>query len=425
MRFNWLHRVARLPLDNSNERRHLWPALKQLYSRFMRHRGMQAAASLTYTTLFAVVPLTAVVYSILSAVPEFQGVGDKLQQYLFDQFVPATGEQVRQQLNNFSNQARNLTFVGVGFLFVTAVMMMVSIESAFNSIWQAPSRRSGVSSFLMYWAVLTLGPLLIGAAFVFSSYVASLRMFNDAMAGFSDERLLHLVSPILSFLALLFVYMVIPNARVRLRHAAVGSAVTAVLIELAKFGFGLYVTNFRSYELIYGAFAAVPLFLLWIYVSWMIILLGAEIIAWLADTRSGDWQQQAPLWQSLVILAWMHQRQCKGQQLQTDEISAHLGGGFRKLMQPMEDNGWVIETEDATFVLARSLDTLPLWKLIEELPWSIPDTPAPDHLPREVDCDTLNDCIARATSAKREALDIPVAALFPTASPHLPQVHQD
>ncbi|MGJ8522361.1 hypothetical protein R84981_001046 [Carnimonas sp. R-84981] len=412
MRWNWLKRLASLPLDNHNERRHLWPALHELYNRFMRHDVMKTAASLTYTTLFAVVPLTAVVYSILSAVPEFQGVGDKAQQFLFDQFVPATGEVVREQLNNFSNQARNLTLVGAGFLFVTAVMMMVSIEGAFNSIWQVSGHRRGVSSFLRYWAILTLGPILIGAGFALSSYVTSLNLVNNAVEGVGYERLLRLLSPVLSFLALLFIYMVIPNARVRLGYAAVGAAITALLIELAKFGFGLYVANFPSYQLIYGAFAAVPLFLLWIYVTWLIVLLGAEIISWLGETRSGEYAQQPPLWQALQVLAWLYHSQREGQLVATADISERLGGGFRRVLEPLIENGWLVESDEQQWVLARAMETLPLWQLIDQLPWDVPEQQAPEALAQCVDIDTLNRALTEARQQRRDILATPVAALF-------------
>ncbi|MGJ8524465.1 hypothetical protein LMG33818_000173 [Halomonadaceae bacterium LMG 33818] len=418
MLIRWLRRLAALPLGDDNERRHLWPALRTLYQRFMGHDAFKSAASLTYTTLFAVVPLTAVIYSILSAVPEFQGVGEHMQAYIFDQFVPATGEEVRQQLNNFSTQARNLTFVGVAFLFVTAVMMMVTIEQAFNSIWQTMTRRSGVSSFLMYWAVLTLGPLLLGAAFVASSYITSVRLINDAVNGVGYEHVLSIVSPIMSFVAFLFIYMVIPNAEVKLRHAWVGALITSILIEIAKEGFSLYVTNFPSYQLIYGAFAAVPLFLLWVYVSWLIILLGAEIIAWLGATQSGEWQQSEPMILSIVVLSWLYQAQLDGKRVSSDELAEHVGGSFHDLMQPMQKLGWVVETDESEWVLARSLETLPLWQLLDDLPWKLPDT-LPHDLPENVDASLLDERIRSSIEEHRKELSIAVSDLFRTPAQKL------
>ncbi|ANF58122.1 hypothetical protein A5892_12140 [Halotalea alkalilenta] len=422
MRLNWLHRLAALPLARGQDQRRLGEAVAQLYSRFMRHSGFKTAASLTYTTLFAVVPLSTVLYSMLAAVPEFQGVGEQVQGYLFQQFVPATGQVVLEQLNNFSSQARNLTFVGLGFLFITAVMMMVTIEQAFNDIWQVGSSRSGVSSFLMYWAVLTLGPLLIGAAFVISSYVASLRLFSDAVAGVSNDMLLSLLSPLLSFLAFLFIYMVIPNYRVRLHHAAAGAVLTALLIELAKFGFGLYVANFPSYQLIYGAFAAVPLFLLWIYTSWLIILLGAEFIAWLAETQRGEWRRFAPLWQALAVLAWLHEAHRKGESVSSKVLVRRIGGGYRSLMSPMVERGWIAEMEGARWVLAQSLETLPLWRVIEELPWPLPLEAAPSELLPSFGAERLNEKLLAYREQSRAQLDTPVATLFEPAqsAPEMP-----
>ena len=143
----------------------------KLVSRFNYHDGKKTASALTYTTLFAIVPLMTVIYAMFAVIPSFDGVGDQLQTTVFSQFLPSTGATVLEYLNEFSDQARNLTSVGLIFLFVTSVMMMITIEGAFNAIWQVPKGRKGLSSFLMYWAVLTLGPLMLGSGFLLSSFL--------------------------------------------------------------------------------------------------------------------------------------------------------------------------------------------------------------------------------------------------------------
>jgi membrane protein len=191
---------------------------------------------LTYTTLFAVVPFMTVVYAMLSAIPSFQGISEQLQGLIFSQFVPATGSTLVEHLRDFSRQARSLTLIGLIFLLVTAVMMMVTVERAFNTIWHVSRSRRGVSSFLLYWAVLTLGPLLVGSGFLLSSYLASLTLVRgaaDVLGG--PATFLRLLPLTLSFTAFVFIYMAVPNCRVRFRHAVAGQGRLFSLCHLLSF----------------------------------------------------------------------------------------------------------------------------------------------------------------------------------------------
>jgi len=249
-----------------------------LCKRFVENRGAGNAAALTYTTLFAVVPMMTVTFAMLSAIPAFKGVGEEIQGFIFNNFVPSTGETVQEYLREFTTQARQLTWFGVGLLAVTAFLMLVTIEKTFNVIWRVRQPRRGMSSFLLYWAILSLGPLLLGAGFAVSTYIASLSLISgpDAVVG---ARTLLAFTPLLSSIAAFtLLYAAVPNTRVPLRHAVLGGLFSAVLFEVAKALFGLYVRLFPGYHLIYGAFATVPLFLVWIYLSWLIVLLGAELV---------------------------------------------------------------------------------------------------------------------------------------------------
>lgn len=261
---------------------------------FIRNQGILNASALTYTTLFAVVPLMTVTYAMLAAIPSFQGVGDQLQGWIFSNFVPATGAVVQDYLADFSSQARKLTAVGVAFLAITAIMMMKNIEAAFNRVWRVTEPRKGLSSFLLYWAVLSLGPILIGLGLVLTSYIASLPLISSATEIAGKLRLLSLLPMLLSAVAFTLLYAAVPNCRVPVKYAAIGAIVVAILFEAAKRGFAFFVTQFPSYELIYGAFAAVPLFLAWIYITWIIILLGAELTRSLTIWRGEDRYSSAP-----------------------------------------------------------------------------------------------------------------------------------
>ncbi|OHV11916.1 YihY family inner membrane protein [Kushneria phosphatilytica] len=388
--------------------------LRELIKRFNRHDGQKTAASLTYTTLFAVVPLTTVLYAMLAAVPEFQGVGEKMQGYLFQQFVPATGEVVLNTLRNFTTQARNLTAVGALFLFVTSLLMMITVEKAFNNIWQVPDNRKGIASFLLYWAVLTLGPILVGTGFVLSSYLMSLTFVSNAASWFGGGKfLLRLLPPLLSFLAFLFLYMAVPNYRVRMRHAAGGALLVSLLLELAKLGFSLYVANFPSYQVIYGAFAAVPLFLLWIYLSWAIVLLGAEVSAWLGETQRADWRHWAMYWQGLGVLMLLDRAHQEGRgAISAAKLRRLLGGRARTLLVLLEEAGWAVPTEEGNWVLAHSLSTLTLWEYNRRMPGSVPDTGQPPEALQEV-----YRVLQQACECQKAALDRPLRTLFHDVDP--------
>ncbi|MCM5703496.1 virulence factor BrkB family protein [Larsenimonas salina] len=354
--------------------------VRHLFTRFARHDGLRTAGALTYTTLFAVVPLTTVLYAMLSAVPAFQGVGDQLQTYVFQQFLPATGEVVIDKLNQFSHQAQQLTGVGIGVLFVTSIMMMYTIEHAFNQIWQVSTHRRGIASFVIYWTVLTLGPLLIGSGFALSSYLASLRIFDTAAFLFGGRDLILMLMPLfLSVLAFFFVYMAVPSTRVRVRDALIGAVSVAVSFELAKYGFSVFVSHFPSYQIIYGAFAAVPLFLIWVYLCWAIVLLGAELTAYLGESHRADWRHWSSFWQSIGLLYKLDKQRALGGELSLRQVRRLVGGHYRSLMAPLVEQRWVVQGIQGGWVLARSLDELPLCDILMHIGWQPSDEyAAPD-----------------------------------------------
>ena len=153
--------------------------LRYLGARLVEDRCQQSAAALTYVTLFALVPLITVFYTILSIVPTFQSLGDQVQALIFNHFVPSTGAEIQHYLANFAEKARGLTLAGTLLLLAAAYLMLKNIEKAFNQIWRVRQHRRGMASFLLYWAVLSLGPLLIGAALLISTYLFSLSVFTD------------------------------------------------------------------------------------------------------------------------------------------------------------------------------------------------------------------------------------------------------
>lgn len=210
--------------------------LSYLVRQFLANQGVLNGAALTYTTLFAVVPLMTVSYAMLAAVPSFQGAGEALQSWVFENFVPTTGSVVQGYLNDFSSQARQLTGIGVALLAVTSIMMMKNIEAAFNRIWRVAEPRKGLSSFLLYWAILSLGPILIGLGLLLTSYIASLPFISEAADAVGRARLLGLLPMLLSAAAFTLMYVAVPNCRVPFRNALIGGVVVSLLIEGAKRG---------------------------------------------------------------------------------------------------------------------------------------------------------------------------------------------
>ncbi|MBV1787944.1 YihY family inner membrane protein [Marinobacterium sp. D7] len=351
--------------------------LRDLVRQYKANQGVLNAAALTYTTLFAVVPLMTVSYAMLAAIPSFQGVGEVVQGWVFENFVPATGAVVQEHLAGFTAQARKLTAVGIVFLLITSIMMMKNIEAALNRIWRVSEPRKGMSSFLLYWAVLSLGPLLIGFGLLLTSYVASLPLFTDATAMVSRARLLALFPPLLSTLAFTLLYAAVPNCRVPLKNALIGGLAAALMFELAKRGFALFVTQFPSYELIYGAFAAVPLFLVWVFICWTIALLGAELSRALTIYHAGNRRRREPHFYTLLsVLERLWQAQQRGEPLEDSrllqDVPALDQGRWDEYAQLLMVAGLVRRTEQGHYLLSRDLSTFTLAQLQALLPWPLP-----------------------------------------------------
>lgn len=258
----------------------LWRFLRLIWARFGEDRLNRVAQALSYTTLLSLVPLTTLVFGLFSVFPVFENWMMTVQTFLYSHFVPASGDVVQKYLNQFASKSAQLTAFGLLFLIVTALMLMETIEQTFNDIWRAPQKRKALYRFLTYWAILTLGPLLVGFSLSVTSYVLSLGalrsggVFHTLWNGFIVS-----LPVIAEALAFMLVFTVVPNVPVKWQHALIGSIVTAILFEAAKRGFALVVLKYSSYQLVYGAIAALPVFLIWIYLSWAIVLFGALIVA--------------------------------------------------------------------------------------------------------------------------------------------------
>ncbi|EDL68742.1 tRNA-processing ribonuclease BN [Vibrio campbellii HY01] len=254
-----------------------------LLKRMTHDRVNVNAGYLAYITLLSIVPMLTVLLSILSKFPVFENVGETLQGYIIDNFVPASGDAVRTALQEFVSNTGKMTAVGGAFLFVAALMLISNIDKNLNYIWRVKDKRRPVFSFSMYWMVLTLGPILVGASIAATSYVTSLKLIENETLSGAYNLFLRWLPLLLSFFAFMGLYFLVPNKKVYLSHGAIGAAIAAVLFELSKKGFAFYITQFPSYQLIYGALAAIPILFVWVYLCWLIVLIGAEVTAALGE----------------------------------------------------------------------------------------------------------------------------------------------
>ncbi|MGD8118499.1 virulence factor BrkB family protein [Vibrio sp. Hep-1b-8] len=257
--------------------------VRYLLTRMGHDRVNVNAGYLAYITLLSIVPMLTVLLSVLSSFAIFENAGDAMQDFVITHFVPAAGDAVKGALLEFVANTGKMSAVGGVFLFVAALMLISNIDKNLNYIWRVKQKRRAVFSFSMYWMVLTLGPILVGASIAATSYVTSLKIIeSEAISGIYD-LLLRWLPFLLSFFAFVGLYLLVPNKKVRISHAMVGAIVAALLFEASKKGFAAYITQFPSYQLIYGALAAIPILFVWVYLCWLIVLVGAEVTAALGE----------------------------------------------------------------------------------------------------------------------------------------------
>ena len=259
--------------------------IKHLGERLGNDRLPVNAGYMAYVTLLSLVPLMTVLLSALSIFPSFAATGDKIKSFALENFVPASSEVLSQYLDQFVANAGKMTAVGIVFLFVIALLLISAIDNSLNYIWRVKKKRAMLISFSLYWMVLTLGPVLVGSSIAVSSYIGSLNMLEPHSAQLLVPMVWQVLPTILTGLAFMGLYTFVPNTYVSWKHALVGAICASLLFELSKKIFAYYIVTFPSYELIYGALAAVPILFVWVYLSWVIVLLGAEITACLGEYR--------------------------------------------------------------------------------------------------------------------------------------------
>jgi len=262
--------------------------LRRLMRRLTGVGLARTAASLSYTTLLGLVPLFTVAFAYVARFPMFESSQEALESFLLRYFLPGSGVVVRQYLAEFATRSAELKGIGTVFVILTAVLLVVEVDHEINAIWGTREPRSLARRMLVYALGFTAGPALIGAAIYYTNWVVEHSIGTTTIGAEALTVLSEPAALLVDTAAFTLVYAVVPARRVPLKVALFGGLLAAIAFELAKHGFRFYITRFPTYQLVYGALAVLPLFLLWIYVCWIIVLVGAAVTATLAESGNGS-----------------------------------------------------------------------------------------------------------------------------------------
>lgn len=362
--------------------------------RFYADQGAQSAAALTYTTLLAIVPLLAIAFAIFSAFPAFEAIQDRFEAMLFENLVPEVGLEVRSYIAGFTRNTTNLTAVGVVALGFSAVLLLATIEATFNRIWRVERNRPLVSRLLIFWTMLTLGPLLLAASFSLTTDVFSaIHRFTADGAGLvpldmvgKDGFLKRVFAALLQTLAFTVMFMLVPARQVRPRDALIGGAVSGIMLELLKWGFRAYLAAFPTYQTIYGAVAVVPIFLIWLYMGWTIVLFGAVFAAsfpeWWRSREPGMTAALSPalrLEAAVALIAVVSAKARSGGTVDAEALADALPLDARdSVVEGLRASGYIAATDEDGYSLTRDLRHASVADLARDLGVSLGSSRATD-----------------------------------------------
>jgi len=345
--------------------------MRQVVRQFRDDGCTMAAAALTFTTMIAVVPFFAVVYRVLSLLPEFAGVGDTITSFVFETFLPGSSEAVLDRVREFSAKANELTLVGVGVVFVTTMLMLRRMEESFNRIWHVANTRTGMARFLSYWGIVSFGVPMIGVAVTAASYDFGLDYLAELRGSSIMDGVRDAVPPLATALTFTLLYYAVPSCRVRFDHALVGGVVTTALLTVAKEVFAWAVPWFQN-EVVYGAFAALPLFVMGLYLVWVLILVGAICVRTLSLIPWEDEPDGVPAAVKCArVLGLLHEAHLEGAALTDADIlrAVPMTRPERaRIFDVLHDGRWLRATGNRAWALGRGLESMTLWELFLQLP---------------------------------------------------------
>ncbi|MDA0998608.1 MAG: YihY family inner membrane protein, partial [Proteobacteria bacterium] len=345
--------------------------VRYIGQRFGEDRCLRMAAGLSYTSLLAVVPLTAIAFSMLAAFPVFHGVRESLQDAMFANLLPSTAEASQEYFDRFVSNTASLSAVGIVALAATAVLLLGTIESDLNGIFRVARPRALVPRLLVFWAILTLGPLLLGASFSLSTYffAATEWLGIDIVQGplgFAAS----LTPTIMIILMLTLFYVVIPNRPVGMTAGVIGGVTAGLVFTALRKLFGWYVVTFPTYQNIYGALSVVPIFLIWMYLSWLVVLMGAVLTASVSEWQSAGGKPMSSsmatsmrLIAPVQILAFLYRTSLSGGTVSRSGVLRATGGGGEAvdhILSQLQAARYVERTSNNGWVLARAPESTTL-----------------------------------------------------------------
>lgn len=383
-----------------------------LARRFLDDNLFQAAAALAYTTVFALVPLAMVVFGVLSAFPVFEQWSQELSTYIFSNFVPSAARSVETYLQQFSTSAKELTAAGVIALIISLLITLNSIETTFNNIWRVRSTRPMLTRFLVYWTVLTLGAMVAAASLAVSARFFQLPVFATDEGRVVQALSLSLVPVLIEFAAITAIYRVVPHRTVKLRYAAAGAVLATVLLELIKWALSQYLASFQGYQKVYGAVAFVPIFLIWIYLGWIAILLGASLASSVAAFRYQPAGMRLPpgyeLYGLLRLIGRFDEARQQGRGLHSDQLQdlepMLTDALLQQFLAQLADINLLRRDEQGEWLLARDLDAITLAELYEACQLRVPVAEA--RLPCQ------DDALGVAARAALDELRLPLRVVL-------------
>lgn len=330
--------------------------------RLYRDHCAQTAASLTYTSLLALIPFLVVGFSILREFPVFPEMLNSLQMAILQVFTPDAGEGVKQYIQGIVNKGAKLPIFSFSVLVVTSVMLLYTIDDTLNRIWRVDYQHRSLSSFLIYVAVIFSGPILLGSSLAITTYLISQSLVTGSVGGM---KWLASVPWLVTFIAFTALYRWVPNTHVRWKYALSGGLVAMLLFELAKWGFALYMRWVPTYGLLYGTLSAIPLTLVWIYLSWLVVLIGAETARCLS-IYSSDYKQ--PGLTARQLLGYFFTTSEGGVAIGQIAASGNMGKGkLKRVLLQLTKAGLVQQLQTGKYELSAKSTGMGISELTTEL----------------------------------------------------------
>ncbi len=402
------------PRDVIQQFRLLGHFISLVYGRFRDERCFQLCGSLTFTTLLALVPLVTIALTVMTAFPVFADFAAELREFVLGNFVPQTASgTLSLYIQQFAENAARLTAAGITLLGVAAIMLMLTIDRAFNQIWRVKRPRSLIQRVLIYWSLLTVGPLLIGASLTSWSWLLRYSMDTTQQMPEINIALLKLVPILLTSIAFALLYRLVPNRQVVALDAIVGGVIAALAFEAMKVGFGQFVIHFDNYKLVYGAFASLPIFLIWVYLSWVVVVFAAVITAVLPYYRTGGVKRQggpgSQFVESMEILMMLARAHRDGYVLNLQQLRAVVKLSWEEMeaiLDRLVAGGWVAKLQGNGWVLARDADRVRITDIYRRFVLD-------DSAAQTTEEHAIRTLVGKALSAGTDAVDVRLGDLIP------------